>query len=310
MKRNVQDISMQSAQPNFPLTGGGYYNQAAFLGTPNIERFEASVLDNRPVSSPTIPIGTLYVEQFLAANTGDANYVPSSIPQQQIPLFSYGILQAVPLPPSGGSAVTAFAPAATGIPVELNLVQKGNAQALCTTLAAAAIAPGTLLVADGNGNLTPSLLATAVVVPTVTTTPTVVQVAGATAGTTTYTYTISSAAANGVAAAASAGGSVTTGNAVLSTINGNKITWTAVAGVAYYIINRTVGGATQGFVGTSNNPVAGFVDYGIVATPYTQQTTANLGSAALPGTVLAVSKGTLAASTTTPTLVLVNLGGF
>lgn len=415
--RNVQDVAYPSAQPNNPLTGGGYYNTSAFQSTPNIEGFKAQVIDNRPVGSPAIPLGTLYVEQFTAANSGDAFYAPSASPAPGLPLFSYGVLTGVPastLPYTNPSLVLGQSTGQN----EVMLQQVGTVQALCTT-GSIAIAPGTLLTADGNGNLTPFPAPSAAPTPTVTPTgttgavtvtyalvaisqngtysaigtgtatstsnatgsgvnfnliqwtptadavgyiilrttasgytpatvgvigqvgpgvhsfndtglailpntsatvafqqlaapsaPAVVQVTGAVAGTTSYAYKVSAVLANGVGSVeSSASTTLTTGNAVLSTANGNKITWTAVTGAAYYIIDRSTGGATQGVIGTSNNPTVGFVDYGLPATAFVQQTIPN----ALPNgdgsSTLAVAKGTLAASTTTPTLVSVQVGG-
>jgi hypothetical protein len=138
--------------------------------------------------------------------------------------------------------------------------------------------------------------------------PTVTQIAGAVAGTTTYTYTVASVGYNGVWSAASAAGSVTTGNATLSTTNGNKIVWTAVSTAVRYAIQRTVGGGTQGFIGFASpaQATAGFIDYGIAGTTYAQNLVAT--PTPMPGIVIAKSLGTLAAGTTAPTLVPVFVG--
>lgn len=142
-------------------------------------------------------------------------------------------------------------------------------------------------------------------------TPTVVQITGATAGSATWTYTIAAIAPNGVWGAAGSGGSVTTGAATLTTVNANKLTWTATSGATGYAIQRSASGGTPsstGFIGYANpgQATTGFIDYGIVATTYTQNTTPNVNPQ--PGVVIAKSLGTLASGTTTPTLVNVAVG--
>jgi hypothetical protein len=142
-------------------------------------------------------------------------------------------------------------------------------------------------------------------------TPTVVQVAGAVAGSTTWTYKITAIAPNGVWGAHGTGASVTTGNAILSAANGNKITWTATAGATLYAIERSAAGGTPsstGFIGFASvaQATTGFVDYGQAATTFTQNLTPNPFPPA--GVALARAIGTLAVSTTTPTLVYVFLG--
>jgi hypothetical protein len=144
-------------------------------------------------------------------------------------------------------------------------------------------------------------------------TPTVVQVTGATAGTTTWTYTVAAITANGVWGPAGSGGSVTVGNATLSTINANKITWTATGGAASYAIQRSAANgtpSTTGFIGYASPSQAtnGFIDYGIPAVTYTQNTTPIPNPPS--GTAVARSLGTLVVSTTVPTLVPVVVGKF
>jgi hypothetical protein len=112
--------------------------------------------------------------------------------------------------------------------------------------------------------------------------------------------------------AAGTGGSVSTGAATLSAAQGNKITWTPVAGIVSYAIQRTAAGtspSTTGYIGmaTVAQASAGFIDYGIAATTYTQVTTPTNPSPQA-GTVIARSLGTLASGTTTPTLVPVWVG--
>jgi hypothetical protein len=141
--------------------------------------------------------------------------------------------------------------------------------------------------------------------------PTVAQVTGAVAGTTTDTYKITAVGPNGVWSAESSATSLTTANAVLSPTNANKITWTAVTGAAYYVIDRTAAGgtpSTTGVIGVSNSPTAGFLDYGQAGTALVAQTVPTPTPRA--GLVYAVARGVLAAGTTTPTLTSVSVGGF
>lgn len=142
-------------------------------------------------------------------------------------------------------------------------------------------------------------------------TPTVVQVSGATAGSATWGYKISAIAPNGVWGAAGSEGTVTTGASTISATQGNKITWTATSGAVSYAIQRSTSGGTPsstGLVGFASPAQAttGFVDYGQVATTFTQNTTPT--PTPRSGVVLARALGTLAVSTTTPALVPVFVG--
>lgn len=430
MIRCVQDVAYPSAQVYPPNNTG-----AAFQIIPILEGFDATVLDDRAFPATGIPLGTLYTDDYFATGSqGDAFYAPSQQQAAQIPLFSYGILTAVPLQPQGYSSVqlqqavgnTAQAGVSYGTPTEVRIRQKGTCLALCTTASSAyAIAPGTPLCADGNGNLQPFQPPASVPTPTVTpiggsatsysyalvgisadgvataigtngTTaagaatltnaaynvvswtptadaeyylvlrtasagtpatvgtigvvagvpgatsqsfndtgiailantsatqafsklaapgaPTVAQVAGATAGLISYTYTVYAIDVDGVWSAASGGTAVTTGAAQLSPTQGNKITWGAVAGSLKYAVFRTVvaaGGAptSVGFIGYSNSPTGGLIDYGQAAnTAIVAQTVPN--PTPRNGACLGIAKGTLAAGTTTPTLTLVEVGGF
>jgi hypothetical protein len=138
------------------------------------------------------------------------------------------------------------------------------------------------------------------------TTPTVTP--QGTAASTNYSYKISAIGPNGVWGAEGSAGSTSTGAATLTTVNNNKITWTAVSGAVGYVIDRTVGGATQGVIGYASpgQATTGFVDSGLVATAYAQ----NVTPTPTPGNgvALARSLGVLAAGTTTPTLVWVFVG--
>lgn len=308
MFRNVQDVSMASAQPNFPLTGGGYYNTSAFQTGPNLERIMARVIDNRASGSTAKPVGTLWVEQFTAANSGDAFYTLSATANQALPLFSYGVLLEVPAPLGQLSSSSTVIGQTTG-QNQVDIVQKGSCQALCTT-GANAIAVGSLLVADGAGNLTtPSGGATA---------PSgVTAVPYGTTGAATVSYQVYARSAFGLDSAASTTATSTTSNATLSVANGNTVAGTIPAGTSQVVIVRTAGGPSQGIVAVLNVPTTAtaftFYDQGQAAGgAYAAPgaLTATNAAGIPPGVILGIAKGTLAASTATPTLVLCDIGGF
>jgi hypothetical protein len=97
------------------------------------------------------------------------------------------------------------------------------------------------------------------------TTPTGVAVGNqGTAGTTTYGYRVSAVGGNGETLAA-AEATTTTGNATLTGVNFNRITWSAVTGAGGYNIYRSTGGATQGKIGFSPAGVLTFDDIGLAA---------------------------------------------
>jgi hypothetical protein len=79
--------------------------------------------------------------------------------------------------------------------------------------------------------------------------PTVTPVG--TSGGTSYSYTITALGANGGETTASSAGSTASGNASLSSSNYNQIAWTSVSGAVSYKVYRTVGGASQGLIGTT-----------------------------------------------------------
>lgn len=82
---------------------------------------------------------------------------------------------------------------------------------------------------------------------------------------------------------ASSAGSTSSGNASLTGSNFNQITWTSVAGAVSYDVWRTVGGATQGWLGNvlASSPLS-FNDTGLAATAWnvpTVNTTGGIASA-------------------------------
>lgn len=266
MIRSVQDVAYPSAQVYPPNNTG-----SAFQTIPILEGFDATVLDDRSFPAPGVPLGTLYVDDFFATGTqGDGFYAPSNRAAPQLPLFSYGVATSIPTQPQGYSAQqlqatvgqTATTGQSYGTPTEIRIRQKGTCSALCTTASAAiAIAPGTQLTADGNGNLTPFQPPSAAPTPTVTPTG---------GSGTTWTYKIAAVSADGVATALGTAGSTAVGAATLTASAYNTITWTPVEDAQYYIIVRTVAGTSPATVGTigivdggSGVDIESFVDNGL-----------------------------------------------
>lgn len=113
--------------------------------------------------------------------------------------------------------------------------------------------------------------------------PTVTAVG--TSGATTYGYKVvalNSDTTHSIASAANA--AFTTGNATLSVTNLNRVAFVAVAGAESYGIYRTVGGATQGLIGTTTS--LSFDDTGLVADGSTAPTTATAGQDVMTPKVL------------------------
>jgi hypothetical protein len=145
-------------------------------------------------------------------------------------------------------------------------------------------------------------------------TPTVTT--SGTAGTTSYSYKITAVLPNGVYSAESTAGTVSTGNATLGAVNYNHITWSAVTGATLYVIDRTASAGVPSTLGTigyfsvvpGSSPTYAFNDTGLAATTYTAVTTPTISPPA--GTTLAISLGVVAASTSTPVLNPVWVGGF
>lgn len=165
MVRSVMDVTASSSQPNFPLTGGGYYNTSGFQTGANLEGIDATVIDNRASGSTALTVGKLFVEQFLAANTGDASYTVNTVANQAIPWGSFGIMTGVPQPLSAPTSSTSpTVGQTTGGGTEIRIRQKGSCLAFCTSTANAnkAIVVGDPLAADGAGNLTSSIATPAV----------------------------------------------------------------------------------------------------------------------------------------------------
>lgn len=87
-----------------------------------------------------------------------------------------------------------------------------------------------------------------------------------TAGTTTWAYRITALGVDGTETVAGSAGTTTTGNAVLTGTNFNRLTWTAVPGAVAYNIYRETAGGTPSTTGKIGNTVqTTFDDTGLAA---------------------------------------------
>lgn len=149
-------------------------------------------------------------------------------------------------------------------------------------------------------------------------TPTVTN--GGASGSTTWTYKVSAIAPNGVwGTAESSAGSNTSGVATLTTANYNNITFTLTTGATLYAIDRTAAGTSPtalGIIGyvavePGTTPTVAFKDTGLpVIGSYASLVQASPAPTPQPGACLGIALGALAASTTTPALVNVWVGGY
>jgi len=99
---------------------------------------------------------------------------------------------------------------------------------------------------------------------------------GGTPGVTTYSYVVVARTRNGAVVRPSNVVTTATGNVVLSALNFNRLSWNAVADALDYIVLRTVGGATQGIIGTvvrSGTNALRFDDTGLTGDGTTVPTT-------------------------------------
>lgn len=83
-----------------------------------------------------------------------------------------------------------------------------------------------------------------------------------TPGATAYSYKVVAKGSGGQVAAASAAGSTASGAAALNGTDFNRVTWSAVPGVSGYDVYRTVGGATQGLIGSVGSGTTQYDDDG------------------------------------------------
>ena len=90
-----------------------------------------------------------------------------------------------------------------------------------------------------------------------------------TTGATAYGYKVEAVDELGGVSVATAQVDVADGNAVLSAVDHIEISWDAVPGATAYRVHRTVGGATQGLIGTVYAPLVELNDTGGLVTAAT-----------------------------------------
>jgi hypothetical protein len=242
-----------------------------------------SVLD----STASTPAAQGKLEVFKASTT---TWLQSAVANTALPMGQYGIV-ATPALTAGGTA-------------NAYVAVRGVINALCTTSSAPAIAAGSLLVSDGSGNLTtPATLAapsSGAATPFGTT------------GAATVTYLLYARNLVGLDSAASSAVTTTTANATITTVNGVHVAATIPAGTYQVVIARSAGGPSQGVLAIVNvSPSATAIDfYDVGQAGQFTYAAPTVPVAQIPGAVLAVSEGALAASTSTPTSVSVFVGGY
>lgn len=108
-----------------------------------------------------------------------------------------------------------------------------------------------------------------------------------TAGATTYTYVIVPDTTAGLKGVPSSNITTATGNATLNGSNYNRLSWTRKLGVANYYVYRTVGGATQGLIGSvaGNASAMQFDDTGLAGGGETTNTVDPTGDFTVQGEI-------------------------
>ncbi len=234
---------------------------APMVGYPTQEPIAIEFLDNAvngvTGSAPVAQGGYVAVQPGATNGAGGSQFAFSQAYGHRAPLGQYAIVNKV----SGISTTDIDEPGGEGLGIT-----NGPIQALCTT-GANAIAAGTLLCADGNGNLTsfnnPSAAPTA--------TLTVVGTTGSTA----YTYGLVAASRDGTYSAVGTASTSGASNATLTNANYNQLTWTPVADAAYYIVVRLTSAGTPSTVGVIGKVLAEtavFNDTGLAILPNTSAT--------------------------------------
>ena len=230
------------------------------IGVPIIEAVQREVLDYTTKqysqsSAAPVPQGTLLSFFSTGLNpTGCASWYIAPYAQAQHSPGYYGVVEKVSdaFDAPGGEAT---------------VVTEGPAQALCVApTAGGAIAIGTLLGADGNGNLQPFQP------PAGAPTPTVTAIGGSA---TTYIYALVAQSVNGTYSAIGTTGQTTGGAATLSGSAYNVITFVPVGDAVNYLVIRTSSGGTPsslGLIGVVPAANGVFIDFGQVAAPNTSAT--------------------------------------
>jgi hypothetical protein len=264
------------------------YTSAPFLALPRAEQVIREVLDISSIGGVPTPAVSGNVLITSSSQSGAAKWV---LPTTYSAVHLDGQFGVVVAP--GSTQSIDDQPLGSGVGGVLVVVE-GPVLALCVApTAGGAIALGTMLTSDGNGNLEPFQLPAAAPTPTVTP-------VGTTGGTT-DSYALVAVSVSGTYSAIGTAGTSTTSNATLTNANYNQITWTPVADAAGYIIIRTVASGTPSTTGAIGFAPAGtsvFNDTGLAVQP---NTTATQPFPTLPAggtpTVVQIT-GALAGSTT------------
>lgn len=119
------------------LSGNPTKTGSPMVPAPSLALWEEGFVD---VGTTLATVGQVVVKKALATNTGGANAAVSATANQVLLSKEYGIV----------TQAAVSAQSATGV-----MCESGVVSALCTTTSTA-IAVGTLLSADGSGNLTPA----------------------------------------------------------------------------------------------------------------------------------------------------------
>jgi hypothetical protein len=120
------------------LSGNPTSTGKPLIPAPSLDSYQEGFVDNGTTQAV---VGQLVVKQIASTNTGGAYAQVSAVANQVLMRGEFGIV----------SKAAVSATNATGV-----MLQRGPVQALCTTGGSVAIAVGTLLSADGAGNLIPA----------------------------------------------------------------------------------------------------------------------------------------------------------
>ncbi len=144
MELRLYDTTTGSGNPS-ALIGGS--ETAPWLSGPSAELIVRTVNDQ--TATAPAAAGKLLVRRYTNADAGGSNFIENATLSQACPRFGFGVV----LSPPGENYIAGVAQSRVG--EESIIVCEGPAMAFCTTGATTPIAAGTLLGADGAGNLTP-----------------------------------------------------------------------------------------------------------------------------------------------------------
>lgn len=129
---------------NYGNSGNPSHTGVPMIPVETIEPYQVTVLDQ--TSAGPAAVGKVLVKQFAAANAGGAYWLQSATAAQVLLYREYGVVVK--------NAPTVVAPNAPLGMQQALVTYSGECMAFCTTGGTTAIAPGTLLTVDGNGNFT------------------------------------------------------------------------------------------------------------------------------------------------------------